>query len=1624
MVTTLNFLPSPTIPGTASNLDEIPAYLLGADNHNMGNTGKSWFDPETWTDAVGNGFKMIASAVVSGATQLYNGGIGIGNVLGANAEEADIENVITSLDSDLGAYYAQNKQGADIGGFILSSFVPGLAGTKILNAGQVALKAAADTGRIGSNLSKATGLLVPRTENFINLAANELKASQATFNAINTNTIKALASGAHAQALEAAAFEVMVQATMSNSPVLKDQSVGDIINNIALGSALGAGIGGALVGIGTYSKIGKLAAKFELDNKANSARAAFYETNDPALKAILGSADAERKALPTVIDESTLSSSPELRAQQIAQQEANVATQFKDAIVRTQNDIRLNINSMAPADSQVHTNMLADMLHGTSSQNYLNTLLHAKEVTRAGVETAQDRAIAALRRANKDADVSPFQRNYVILHGEGAGNVIAPAKIVDGVEKASPILVNFADRVKPINGSIKEAVLAKAREFGFKPSKLWDASTLTGLRAHEEAEARYIWISSSKLPKEGDWFVHQYDIPSLEHAYETGRLDIRTVDNKGYYVRDGFSSRDELLAEIKRAKDTVSASLLKKRLAEEDVEMNTARIAKITNTKISYLEGTAVKDISEDLFAHQSATRQYKKMLESKGLPAKEDFDSRFAPKYARVNTVVPPEFLQKGHTLDGMTYLKRKEQLAKEAVDNVLANNVPLQLLNMFPDLPDELMLRANRKGAGAGMFTSAAGDYGSLEAAVNAIGVGTQKLQQFFRKSTEDTFAGPISQFAKNQAAVIEYSTFNQIATRSGKLWVRHTSDEGVEYMVTQDVRKLIEKGEADFDELLPNVHYFEFTNPETVSVIDASISRTGARTTAHQERNAAMGYQDEKDPTVFRPTRPDPKDYKHFAFVKDPKVTGQGHTTMIFANDAETLAKLRNRVEQEGYSVYYKEHTEDFYKAYGDYEYSRTLNESYIDANLKNKGIFSEHFTRTDPQSVVDSIIGQHLREDDVLAKELVRAKYNKQFSYLEDQGRAYTQVESSTLGGKTVAALEKVGVNPYLDYIKTALNISKAPEATLIYGFNKGLDDLVSRAVGAVKSTFDKAKSVEELELVNKELQHHGIDTAFRDSALEALVNHSAPKAELTKFVRGANAILARFTLGLDPLNALNNAIGSNVTRIPEITYIQRAIRDNSEAVGELAKLSKVVLPGTEDYITSPGKMINRAIKAFFQEPKDGTVFSRFKEQGYIKDQTQIFKDMLDDFTLQGNETAAQLTKLKEEGFKKAKELIEKGEKLTGNTFAEEFNRFISAHVMSQFTDLAERYGVLTRAESHAYINNFVNRVEGVTIASQRPLIFQGPVGQAIGLFQSYQFNLMQQLFRYVAEGKKKDIAMMMGLQGTFYGANGLPGFQSINNHIVGTMSGNKNHTDMYDATYGIAGKEVGNFILYGLPSNLLQTSIYSRGDLTPRNPTILPTSLNEVPAFSAYAKFFGGMKQMLSRMTGGGPVWENFLQGVEHNGISRPLAGLAQTMQAFGEGGKVYSTTSKGSIIFSNDLFSLATLSRVAGARPLEEAIVNDGVFRIHSYQLADRAANDKLASVVKSSMIQGNVPDEDQIVRFAEAYAKNGGKQVNFNKYMINEMKAANTNGAQKILSQLNTPFANKMQILMGGEME
>lgn len=1577
-------------------LPSAPSYLIAADNHNLGNTrGGSWFDSDTWSEKFGNAGKLIATGILSGANSFYNTGVTIGNWFGAEAEQNDTKDWISGLDSDLGEYYSNNRTAADLVGFIAGSLIPGVAGVKILNAGQVALKAAASTGLIGENLSRATGLLVPQIDKYIRLAAGDISKASATFSSINGNGIRALAAGVWQNTLEAAAFETAVQATMFRSPILDGQDGWDVTKNIAIGGLAGGIIGGAFQGASSLGKIKKLVAGADRELKPYSGIDIPLEGLTPAERIILLTEQKQAAIFPSIE----------------AGNYDNALKAATDKIRRLDNAVRTSVHDMISGSNPELGNMVADTLPTLNKETVLANLLHADEIAPLSRLTSVESEINKLAKAGQKDPT--LQVSFVKLTGEGAG-------VSTDTE---PVIANLSDKVfRKATQNTESAVLTAVRDKGFSLKGQWSALDVSGISGHLDAEARYIWADKilKEIPENAG--INQYDIPVLERALKDKQLKINLTDKTGAILQRGFSSPSQLESYIVQTKEVVANELLRSHVLEGvvPVEYGTTAIAKIVNTKVSRLEGTNIGSDSSDYFAWQSANADYVKFLQDRGLsvPTNAAADTRFLPTYAKISRRVQDMEVD-GHVLDGMAWIKTQQKLLQGAMDNVVAKAVGEDIYANIPTITDAALLNSNRYGAGAKLFSFANGGYGSLESTAQLLGSITKQIKEKFRQATADGLQGPLYNLGTKQEAAIEFETINQKITRSAQQWVRHTEADGSEYLISKEaVQKYSKEGTVDFDSLfaespesLINIH-----NVETVAAIDAHISRSGTRTQTYREMRAAQGLQDNKDPGTFRPIRPSADDYKFIAFVKDPQVTGQGHTSMIFASNESDLQKLIDKVPPK-YQTYTKRDVLEFKAARDEYDHSRSLNDSYIDSELASRGVFSNFYAKTNPQKIINDVLNQHLREDDVLAIELMRAKNEKAFNYLEDQGSAYTKIAASKFGSYS-DRIEKAGTNPYLDYIKTSLDISKASEHPLLYSFNKFLDSAVSRAVDAIKSV--PLNSEQDMNVINSLLSKYGMNTGYRDAATDLLANHTAPKGELTKFIRGANAVLSKLTLGLDPLNAVNNFIGANILRSTELKQITDAIKSgDTDLAGSLGGLLNVKLPGVSDSIITPTRLVANALKNYIQD--DGTLLARYKQLGVIKDASQQFKSILDDFTLRGTETVPELQSRLSRAIEKTKELSITGEKFTGNRLAEELNRFISADSMRQLTDLGVKKGILTAQEQAAYINTFVNRVEGNIIASQRPLMFQGPIGQAVGLFQSYQFNLMQQMFRYVSEGTAKDSAMLLGLQGTFYGIQGLPAFQFINQHLIGSLSGNPKHVDLYDSTYGTLGRQMGDLALYGLPSNLLQANLYSRGDINPRQVTILPTTLPDVPFIGAFGKFLGSMKDSISRIANGGNVWESFLQGLEHNGLSRPLAGIAQTLQATTPAGNPFSTTSKGSILFSNDLMSWATATRIAGGRPLDEAILNDGVFRIQSYTQQNNARMQLLGEAIKASTIQGLSPTQDQVSSFVKEYAENGGKQPQFNKFMIGQMKAANTSQYQKIISNLNHPFNQKMQILMGG---
>jgi hypothetical protein len=117
----------------------VPAYVIAADNHNLGNGRLSWADPYAWEQKIGNTGKYAATSILAGTNSIYNSVVTVGNWMGADFQENNTNIWISGMDADLGQYYRQNQASVELGGFIATSWLPGIAGIKIFNAGQKAL---------------------------------------------------------------------------------------------------------------------------------------------------------------------------------------------------------------------------------------------------------------------------------------------------------------------------------------------------------------------------------------------------------------------------------------------------------------------------------------------------------------------------------------------------------------------------------------------------------------------------------------------------------------------------------------------------------------------------------------------------------------------------------------------------------------------------------------------------------------------------------------------------------------------------------------------------------------------------------------------------------------------------------------------------------------------------------------------------------------------------------------------------------------------------------------------------------------------------------------------------------------------------------------------------------------------------------------------------------------------------------------------------------------------------------------------------------------------------------------------------------------------------------------------
>src|SRR5882672_1105783 len=1653
---------------------EFSPLLYEADNFASAKTDKSVFDSSKDFLAMG-----VPIAVHSAMLSFYNTGVESANWFGrksglyeGNIAEASMEQDLQEADDsgNLLQYYKEHAEGLEAGGLILGSFAPGLTAVKALKLMQEA--------KLTGALGRATNLLPGKIQTgVISRSLDEINAGNASiYGAIGRDKLKAIALGYGDQALQAAAWELATVATMKANPTISKDDLGDIVSHTLSAALVGGVIGGSIeaVMINKQFKNALLTKEkeekiFELSTRMGIGN---YLAGDRAVK-LLESLDAipeatsisaKTKAAQTI--QSGVLETEKILKDIVPEGDGVLARQFVSTLRSMKVDMKLpneylydmlsrlsKIQRVGDYSSEVNPEIFYLNKFAKTDTPELNELITSAPSEKAEVALAykykpgadgrkpiisrfasladdvvapntflsQKDAFAAGSDIyiGKDLSVSVNPESEILTRGARPGE---SRKLSEAEEKvyrstgslptdSSPLLgasvyFNFLDgsitnRAFAVAGDVSNDIEHTNLGLRIGGKYISKHTAEEGYKFKElstvDASARYIFAREEGV-KAGSIIKYQ-DIPFLETAaldYEKAKASkVRFTDHDGQ-VQELPNSQATFLGEIRHQKNMLINDLFAD--------------GKVASREI------AIKANVPDKYILDSGTHDY--------APAPDTFMPS-PDRWKQANSVrLSYDIGTATHDPDGMIArgsldVQYRINLAKQQAQAVAAN--------FFKDEFEKMLVKldagqADARGAGPGFFTASNSDYGS--AAQKAEHTGAQVNQYILNYNNElaNRIAGVHSQLSLKPQLGAELATLTNVLRKTGERyifvpealvaakgykgdiialeksfkydkagqiadWNPDFMPEGKGWIHGKDLR-IAERGQSNFYELSPEVASYGRTH----------IELNDSRLVHHNNWLAAQGINHQINLGAWYAPPVDTRKYPFVALVRELRGAGSAGSSVgsIIAENAKTLEQKVAGL-QDRYEIFFKGTTKKYHEVLGDYDYNMNLVENSVDSTLKREGRLSDVLPDLRGDTNLNEYLDWHQRQNTRLVRNMVELANGQLFAELRAIGERYTLAETSKFG-KTLSYFTRSTENPFNSYIKTTLGISPKTEYSLWQEANEKSEAFFGTAFRAAKETFGAAsKGIISFEDAVRTTNSFGLGNPYGD-AIEGIKNYGIatklpPERYLSKFVSLANSALSATVIRLDVFQTLINAVSTPILLA-------------SETSAAIKKLTQVELPDAAGrLVPAPTRPIFNAVRDYFGDTGKELLTKYHDWNVGVRKLTSDYHELLDNVSLVGNETVDVL-----QG--KMKKIVDLGAKLTLADRTEEILRFLAARMADNIFSAAGFEGM----DLQQQVRTFVNHVHGNYVSSQRPVAFQGPIGQAMGLFQTYQFNLMQQVFRHIENGDKKSLAILFGLQSSLFGLQGLPGFQALNTHIVGNASNNPDHTDFYSSFPQTFDKKLGDYLLYGTVSNWLGTGLYTRGDIQPRQITILPVNPLDYPAVSGSIKFLSNLYNVAEKTKDGGNLLNTITQGLEHNGISRPLTGIAQTVQG-------YTTTSQGSLISaSNDWFSLTSAARMAGSRPLDEALTMDALYRKTAYQAKDNSRMQQLGEAVKSTLVGGSSPTEQQIAEFASRYAASGGRVENFGRKMLEWSKDANISVANKIYMNLKSPLNVNMMKVMGGQ--
>ena len=627
---------------------------------------------------------------------------------------------------------------------------------------------------------------------------------------------------------------------------------------------------------------------------------------------------------------------------------------------------------------------------------------------------------------------------------------------------------------------------------------------------------------------------------------------------------------------------------------------------------------------------------------------------------------------------------------------------------------------------------------------------------------------------------------------------------------------------------------------------------------------------------------------------------------------------------------------------------------------DVGMVHGGASAEARISTSAEALVDAVnaIENQLRYN-------IGSMVELQLSDVMDHLRTVSKITQAPFKDMPVNRFTKQPKDAAKVLMNTILGKNNANDIYMWQGTNQIYEAILEKGLGTiakvmepildtVKGKIGRGQTLSDLKYdeLGKELQRRGIPFIFKDfeEAAARQAFHTdrtvrtealAPRITVLMNTLAATALLKVGELG----QAYVNAISLPILMTSEISSKLPAKFLGAELVGNpQLGVMKTMFNGLRFIFTDEGRRVT-------QLGKNENIF-----KAVVSEVDDLFR------TTRSLEPGA-ISKLETGARSKIVEFLS-----AGTNLSEEMVRHLSFSTGWYISK--EAYPTLSDSGRMIFARDFMDRTIGNYTASQRPTMFQGTFGVAMGLFQTYMLTMAQSMYRHLEKQEFKALAKMMLVQGGIFGAKSLPGFNLVSEYIGEHFS--DQNVDLVTGTFRALPTKLAESIIYGLPSSFGQAAVTSRGDIQPRIPD--PTlGINAIPAVNLTAQAWQAMSRVAKALySSDQTAGQGLMEALSVQSISRPIARLSEL--ASGQ-----SITGRGNLIAGPaEIWTWpSVVARALGTRPISEARARDALHLNSMYGSFDRDNRAQISMKLRSHMRGGTLNDE-VVSELANEYMRTG----------------------------------------------